>query len=167
MNQMQAMSATVKATRPTMTHSEVRSLLLYSTISTQSLDALLNVGQLVLTLGELCADLLHQSRRGTLHELGIVQLVAKHGHFLFSLGLFLVQTSQLLLMVDEFHHGNEVIIETADAAPFQNAQVYLAKFAFATDVTFTEKYEGSTDGMVQVSTHTARGFIPMITRCSR
>ena len=49
-----------------------------------------------------------------------------------------------------------MIIETADAAPFQNAQVYLAKFAFATDVTFTEKYEGSTDGMVQVSTHAAR-----------
>ena len=55
-----------------------------------------------------------------------------------------------------------MIIETADAAPFRNAQVYLAKFAFATDVTFTEKYEGSTDGMVQVSTHTARGFIPMM-----
>ena len=32
----------------------------------------------------------------------------------------------------------------------------------ATDVTFTEKYEGSTDGMVQVSTHAARGFIPMM-----
>ena len=31
-----------------------------------------------------------------------------------------------------------MIIETADAAPFQNAQVYLAKFAFATDVTFTK-----------------------------
>ena len=29
-------------------------------------------------------------------------------------------------------------------------------------MTFTEKYEGSTDGMVQVSTHTARGFIPMM-----
>ena len=55
-----------------------------------------------------------------------------------------------------------MIIETADAAPFQNAQVYLAKFAFATDVAFTEKYEGSTDGMVQVSTHAARGFIPMM-----
>ena len=55
-----------------------------------------------------------------------------------------------------------MIIETADAAPFQKAQVYLAKFAFATDVTFTEKYEGSTDGMVQVSTHAARGFIPMM-----
>ena len=55
-----------------------------------------------------------------------------------------------------------MIIETADAAPFRNAQVYLAKFAFATDVTFTEKYEGSTDGMVQVSTHAARGFIPMM-----
>ena len=55
-----------------------------------------------------------------------------------------------------------MIIETADPAPFQNAEVYLAKFAFATDVTFTEKYEGSTDGMVQVSTHAARGFIPMM-----
>ena len=55
-----------------------------------------------------------------------------------------------------------MVIETADAAPFQKAQVYLAKFAFATDVTFTEKYEGSTDGMVQVSTHAARGFIPMM-----
>ena len=42
----------------------------------------------------------------------------------------------------------------ADAAPFQNAQVYLAKFAFATDVTFTEKYEGSTDGMVQAVSYT-------------
>ena len=55
-----------------------------------------------------------------------------------------------------------MIIETADAAPFQSAQVYLAKFAFATDVTFTAKYEGGTDGMVQVSTHAARGFIPMM-----
>ena len=55
-----------------------------------------------------------------------------------------------------------MIIETADPAPFRNAEVYLAKFAFATDVTFTEKYEGSTDGMVQVSTHAARGFIPMM-----
>ena len=33
---------------------------------------------------------------------------------------------------------------------------------FATEVTFTAKYEGSTDGMVQVSTHAARGFIPMM-----
>ena len=55
-----------------------------------------------------------------------------------------------------------MIIETADPAPFQSAEVYLAKFAFATDVTFTKKYEGSTDGMVQVSTHAARGFIPMM-----
>ena len=55
-----------------------------------------------------------------------------------------------------------MIIETADPAPFQSAEVYLAKFAFATDVTFTAKYEGSTDGMVQVSTHAARGFIPMM-----
>ena len=55
-----------------------------------------------------------------------------------------------------------MIIETADPAPFQRAEVYLAKFAFATDVAFTARYEGSTDGMVQVSTHAARGFIPMM-----
>ena len=55
-----------------------------------------------------------------------------------------------------------MVIETADPVPFQRAQVYLAKFAFATDVSFTDKYTGSTDGMVQVSTHAARGFIPMM-----
>lgn len=55
-----------------------------------------------------------------------------------------------------------MIIETANAAPFEKSSVYLAKFAFATEVAFTQKYEGSTDGMVQVSTHAARGFIPMM-----
>jgi valyl-tRNA synthetase len=55
-----------------------------------------------------------------------------------------------------------MIIETADKAPFEKSAIYLAKLAFATDVTFTEKYTGSTEGMVQVSTHAARGFIPMM-----
>ena len=55
-----------------------------------------------------------------------------------------------------------MVIETADPVPFQRAQIYLAKFAFATEVSFTEKYTGTTDGMVQVSTHAARGFIPMM-----
>ena len=55
-----------------------------------------------------------------------------------------------------------MVIETADPAPFQRAEVYLAKFAFATGVTFAGHYEGSTEGMVQVSTHAARGFIPMM-----
>ena len=55
-----------------------------------------------------------------------------------------------------------MVIETADPAPFQRAEVYLAKFAFATGVTFTGHYEGNTEGMVQVSTHAARGFIPMM-----
>src|SRR5699024_6487663 len=55
-----------------------------------------------------------------------------------------------------------MVIETADPAPFQRAEVYLAKFAFATGVTFTGHYEGSTEGMVQVSAHAARGFIPMM-----
>jgi valyl-tRNA synthetase len=55
-----------------------------------------------------------------------------------------------------------MILETADAAPFEKGAVYLAKFAFATDVAFTEKYTGATEGMVQVSTHAARGFIPLM-----
>ena len=55
-----------------------------------------------------------------------------------------------------------MVIETASPAAFEKGGAYLARFAFATDVTFTEKYEGSTDGMVQVSTHAARGFIPMM-----
>ena len=55
-----------------------------------------------------------------------------------------------------------MIIETADPAAFRKGSAYLAKFAFATDVTLCEKYEGPTDGMVQVVTHTARGFIPMM-----
>ena len=55
-----------------------------------------------------------------------------------------------------------MIIETADSAAFRKGSAYLAKFAFATDVTLCEKYEGPTEGMVQVVTHTARGFIPMM-----
>ena len=37
-----------------------------------------------------------------------------------------------------------------------------ATVTITADVTFTAKYEGGTDGMVQVSTHAARGFIPMM-----
>ena len=55
-----------------------------------------------------------------------------------------------------------MIIETADPAAFRKGSAYLAKFAFATDVALCEKYEGPTEGMVQVVTHTARGFIPMM-----
>ena len=55
-----------------------------------------------------------------------------------------------------------MIIETADPAAFRKGEVYLDRFAFATDITLTEKYEGSTQGMVQVVTHAARGFIPMM-----
>ena len=55
-----------------------------------------------------------------------------------------------------------MIIETSDPAAFQKGQVYLARFAFATDVTLTESYTGSTEGMVQVITPSARGFIPMM-----
>ena len=55
-----------------------------------------------------------------------------------------------------------MIIATADPEPFRRGQIYLAKFAFATDVTVVDRYEGDTAGMVQVVTHAARGFIPMM-----
>ena len=55
-----------------------------------------------------------------------------------------------------------LILETADGAAFGKGKSYLAKFAFATDVTITPKYEGETAGMVQVVTHSARGFIPLM-----
>ena len=67
MNAMQPMRARVKITRPAVTHGEVRcALLLYSPLkSAQSLDALLDVGQLILALGVLIADVFHEGRRGT------------------------------------------------------------------------------------------------------
>ena len=55
-----------------------------------------------------------------------------------------------------------MIIETDDLNAFRRGGEYLAKFAFATDVSLTEKYTGDTTGMVQVITHAARGFIPMM-----
>ena len=57
---------------------------------------------------------------------------------------------------------SSMIIETSDRAAFEKGMVYLARFAFATDVTLTDSYTGSTDGMVQVITPSARGFIPMM-----
>ncbi len=55
-----------------------------------------------------------------------------------------------------------MIIETADAAPFEAGKSYLAKFAFANEVQFTSSYTGETQGVVQVVTHAARAFIPMM-----
>ena len=55
-----------------------------------------------------------------------------------------------------------MIIETASPAAFEKGSVYLARFAFATDVTLTETFEGDTAGMVTVATPAARGFIPMM-----
>ena len=55
-----------------------------------------------------------------------------------------------------------MVIETAETAAFGRGGEYLAKFAFATDVTLTETYEGPTAGMAQAITHNARGFIPMM-----
>ena len=57
---------------------------------------------------------------------------------------------------------SSMIIETSETEVFRRGGDYLAKFAFATDVTLTEKYTGDTAGMVQVITHAARGFIPMM-----
>ena len=55
-----------------------------------------------------------------------------------------------------------MIIETNAMEAFGRGGEYLAKFAFATDVSLTEKYIGETTGMVQVITDAARGFIPMM-----
>ena len=55
-----------------------------------------------------------------------------------------------------------MVIETNDVNAFSRGGEYLAKFAFATDVSLTEKYTGDTNGMVQVITHAACGFIPMM-----
>ena len=57
---------------------------------------------------------------------------------------------------------SSMIIETSETEAFRRGGDYLAKFAFATDVTLTEKYTDDTAGMVQVITHAARGFIPMM-----
>ena len=77
MNAMQPMRASVNTTRPAISHGDgcCSFLIKLLTALTQSLDTLLDVGQLVLALGVLGADILHQSRRGTLHELGVVQLM--------------------------------------------------------------------------------------------
>lgn len=48
-----------------------------------------------------------------------------------------------------------LIIETADKTPFEDGAAYLAKFAFANEVSFTEKYTGDTKGVAQVVTHAA------------
>ena len=55
-----------------------------------------------------------------------------------------------------------MVIETASPAAFEKGGAYLARFAFATDVTVTDKYTGSTEGMVNVATPAAKGFIPMM-----
>ena len=55
-----------------------------------------------------------------------------------------------------------MIIETANPAAFRKGEAYLARFAFATDVTLVDAYTGDTAGMVTVVTPAARGFIPMM-----
>ncbi|MEG2287062.1 MAG: valine--tRNA ligase, partial [Ruthenibacterium sp.] len=55
-----------------------------------------------------------------------------------------------------------LFIETKNAAPYEDGSDYLAKFAFATDITVTDSYAGDTAGMVQVVTTSARAFIPMM-----
>lgn len=55
-----------------------------------------------------------------------------------------------------------MIIETADSTPFEEGKSYLAKFAFANELQFVQNYTGETVGAVQVVTHAARAFIPMM-----
>ena len=55
-----------------------------------------------------------------------------------------------------------MVIETSHPAAFEKGSAYLARFAFATDVTLTARYDGPADGMVTVATPDARGFIPMM-----
>ncbi len=54
-----------------------------------------------------------------------------------------------------------MVIETAHTQAFRSGGAYLARFAFATDIELTEKYTGTTQGMVIVNTPDARGFIPL------
>ena len=54
------------------------------------------------------------------------------------------------------------IIETATPDAFASGISFLEKFAFATEVTLVEKFEGDTNGMVQVITETARAFMPLM-----
>ena len=53
-------------------------------------------------------------------------------------------------------------IETDDGDAFAQGASYISKFAFADDIAVTGKYEGETAGTVQVVTHAARAFIPMM-----
>jgi valyl-tRNA synthetase len=54
------------------------------------------------------------------------------------------------------------IIETATPDAFASGIAFLEKFAFATEVTLVDKFEGDTNGMVQVITETARAFMPLM-----
>ncbi len=54
------------------------------------------------------------------------------------------------------------IIETGCPDAFASGINFLQKFAFATDITLVEKYEGDTAGTVQVVTDSARAFLPLM-----
>ncbi|MBQ8610693.1 MAG: valine--tRNA ligase [Oscillospiraceae bacterium] len=54
------------------------------------------------------------------------------------------------------------IIETAAPDAFASGISFLEKFAFATEITLVDKFEGDTNGMVQVITETARAFMPLM-----
>ena len=55
-----------------------------------------------------------------------------------------------------------MVIETQNAAPFEEGAAYLAKFASAEALSFTAQYTGQAQGTVQVVTNDARAFIPMM-----
>ncbi|MDD3430167.1 MAG: class I tRNA ligase family protein, partial [Oscillospiraceae bacterium] len=55
-----------------------------------------------------------------------------------------------------------MFIETQNTADFEQGDFFIKKFAFASEIEIGQTYTGSTEGTVQVVTHAARGFIPMM-----
>ena len=93
--------------------------------------------------------------------LGVVDVFEIGTPMLLRYGLEAVRTLRADMGVHPAKRTS-LIIETADKTPFEDGAAYLAKFAFANEVSFTEKYTGDTKGVAQVVTHAARAFIPMM-----
>ena len=66
--------------------------------------------------------------------------------------------------VEDFIQAVDTLVDIdRDWVPHSDgASLYIRPFAFATDVTLTDKFEGGAEGMVTVVTPAARGFIPMM-----
>ena len=55
-----------------------------------------------------------------------------------------------------------LVIETQNTSAFEDSADVIQKLGFAEEITCVQTFEGPTDGMVQVATAVARGFIPMM-----